>query len=137
MKKTIKAKIQELCPDVMELKFGCKVTFSNEEHFGYAMIVSEEDGRLRVLIAGEHNPLIERSAVKEILGSPITVAVVLRAIHKAWPDAKYACTSQGRFGHLDDLGHNNHLTVTWNLEKDNWDSQSVETQAFVGGLLGL
>lgn len=68
---------------------------------------------------------------------PITVAVVLRAIHKAWPDAKYACTSQGRFGHLDDLGHNNHLTVTWNLEKDNWDSQSVETQAFVGGLLGL
>lgn len=58
--------------------------------------------------------------------SPITLAVVLRAIAKA--NAHVATEFREVF--TDVVGR-------WNLAKDNYDDQTKETQAFIGRLLGV
>lgn len=92
----IKAKIQELCPDVMELKAGC--------------VLGNEDGSI------------------------VGVCV---------DDGHWTCTSDdyqsgeltGFF--LNDDNEADEEMVEWNLEHDNYDSQTRETQLFFGSLLGV
>lgn len=68
----------------------------------------------------------------------LTLAVVLRAILKTNPAnrTRVIVESSGQFRTwTPDEG--NLLGVYWNLEEDEWESQSAETQAFIGRLLGL
>ena len=61
----------------------------------------------------------------EILGNPITLAVIIQAIKKTG----YNSTEEW----LSVLGK---LVDNWNLAKDNFNDQSEETKTFIGGLLG-
>jgi hypothetical protein len=99
----IKAKIQELCPDVMELKFGCEV---KSEH-----LVVKHVGPVIRRDTNKDYPYFETmwggfsldgngapiSPFIEILGSPITLAVVLRAINKIQGELVYVVGCDGHF----------------------------------------
>jgi hypothetical protein len=63
----------------------------------------------------------------EILGSPITLAVLLRATVK----------KKGSLQSVIYDGDAEELLKSWNLAKDNYDDQTKETQEFIGSLLGV
>lgn len=74
--------------------------------------------------------------------APITLAVVLRAIHKAKENGKYeGIRADGNF--TTDFGERAAFTadgqtpIKWNLEHDNYNQQSEECKQFIGSLLGV
>jgi hypothetical protein len=110
-----KAKIQELCPGVMD----CQVCGSNVIHNSVCMNC--------------------RDTV--VVGSPITLAVVLRAIKALKEDnaIEFGVRADGHF--LMDFCEKTawvdggETPVIWNLEHDNYDQQSEECKQFIGSLL--
>lgn len=131
MKDTTKQRIQELVPSVMEIKFGCEYSFIDRRYPGRAISwlnwnESEIPGR-------------EHKIEVEILGSPITLAVVLQAIEKK--KSGISIDSSGRFQILHDSGllwakeSNGVLAITWDLTHDSYDEQSDYTKRFIGDLL--
>ena len=146
---TIK-RIQSLVPSVMELEFGCEFL-----RHGSVYRYINACGLHKYRALSEDNMFDEslNIFIKEILGKPITLAVVLLAV-KTLECKK--CNGQG--GHLvnggyaecedcggdmftlpEDLagtGFNLYIIVEmWNLSKDNFNDQSDETKEFIGGLL--
>lgn len=92
----IKAKIQELCPDVMAThECNCP-------------------------------------SAEDIVGFPITLAVVLRAIPKKGKTVKI--NDEGTFftGVSDEM-----KSAVWDLKHDNYDQQSEECKQFIGSLLNV
>src|ERR1700690_3922830 len=83
MEDKIKKRLQELCPDVMELKFGCELKWLKGTKDRFIFLDTNPNGTLQVKFP---NGTIGLRAAAfsdcEILGSPITLAVVLRAIAK-------------------------------------------------------
>jgi len=80
----------------------------------------------------------------KILGKPITLAVVLRAVEKftgSSDDVLYV-NSVGLMYKINsnktqkDFVKQFENCVEWNLSKDNFNDQSEETKMFIGGLLG-
>lgn len=136
----IKARIQSLCPDIMELKFGCIVKHANR--FGIIVAINkyerDDETFTRQIVKWEGEVFVDQvqiiGARWEILGSPITLAVVLRAMEKC--GATVSVDTFGDFYGLEDLDNNNSL-AHWNLAKDNYDDQTKETQKFIGTLLGV
>jgi hypothetical protein len=143
----VKEKIQSLCPDVMELKFGCmykdakgvftiisaktmKRSLGNQadqlEVSWFASVIATDGERI---VEG----LIEQDEV-EILGSPITLSVVLRAINMKQSTA-IGVTSGGQF--YDERTGKMQYWRTWNLKHDNYDQQRDECKLFIGKLLGI
>ena len=144
---TIK-RIQKLVPSVMELEFGCEVVLYSEEYSKNRRILKVLDKRNVVGVdtivevcennsnGVSHISYVAKNELK-ILGKPITLAVVLRAVGKqldedAW---EIALNSNGEF--IKDWGESRHETTGdfWNLSKDNFNDQSEETKSFIGGLL--
>lgn len=139
----IKAKIQELCPDVMELKFGCEVDYHgiyiaktpDDDEYYFAPKETDVNYEAQVFCVNSIDP-------KQILGSPITLAVVLRAI-RLHGNPAIAVDGDGLFGIL--VGDKYSRTMlwpdagaprqVWNLEKDNFDDQSQGVKDFIGLLL--
>jgi len=134
---TIK-RIQSLVPSVIDLSFGCEVYCEQalegedgnyHDFYGkFVRLLSMYE--CEVLIFCESDDLeqgMKEMAIPytvsnlEILGKPITLAVVLRAI-----EAKMNMKAGNRGGELIEL---------WNLTKDNFDDQSEETKTFIGELL--
>lgn len=122
----IKKKIQELCPDVMELKMGCEVVgpWGNAIVLAKAREFLKEEkkyiGQRYHVLKGRTHSTLNRIAIKEILGSPITLATVLRSL--AHMRADFAKSSSD-------------LLRNWDLKNDNYDAQSEETKKFIGELL--
>jgi len=123
---TIK-RIQELVPSIMDLEFGCEVTkISNNLNnpvFTKGKFI-RMDG-MRMFCLHKDNTVFETrygDALTSILGKPITLGVVLRAI-----EAKMNMKPSNRGGELIDM---------WNLSKDNFNDQSEETKSFIRELLG-
>jgi hypothetical protein len=58
MNDPIKAKIIELCPDVMELKFGCEVWFQRtpHDHLLAKIVSSNRDEKYTLLLAESLTP---------------------------------------------------------------------------------
>ena len=130
---TIK-RIQKLVPSVMALEFGCEVLCSDliqldvdDYTEGIATIVNEKEKILgyianKTKFETEYRTFeYSKYRVIEILGKPITLAVVLRALKPKIDMNTYVISS---------------LLEDWNLEKDNFNDQSEETKTFIGGLLG-
>ena len=138
---TIK-RIQELVPSIMALEFGCEVNFdydtensdgSKEDCFD--TIIEADDIMVRTLggsyfhrFTAEHYSQESSwsSQKKEILGKPITLAVVFMAVRQSqsvWLGFKLRETQVL-------------ILEDWNLSKDNFNDQSEETKSFIGGLLG-
>jgi len=125
-------RIQELVPDVMKLEFGCEVVLYSEEYSKNSKILKVLDKRH---ISGidtivevcennsngvSHVSYVAKNELK-ILGKPITIGVALMAIA-----VKMNMKPVNRGGELIDM---------WDLSKDNFNDQSDETKAFIGGLL--
>lgn len=143
----IKEKIQSLCPDVMELKFGCAF----EDFTDRWVILSLIDESFLTACLHESKTMyrtkdmINRSASIEILGSPITLAVVLRAIEKYKDDL--GVEGEGSFVGVMEGGafiqqdaETSEVTfdgAQWNLEHDSYAQQSEECKQFIGSLLGV
>ena len=133
---TIK-QIKELVPSVMELSFGSEVIGGA---FNKPMIYrnfAPDDSQYGNGDLGHY--LIYKDKVggafslekpKNIIGHPITLAVVLRAINQ-----KYIESNDVWF--VYDLRQTQLSGMErWNLSKDNFNDQSEETKTFIGGLLG-
>lgn len=145
----IKAKIQELVPEVMELKFGCEILLginpkikarvvcywvgNKKEILTYNFFGSVVDIETRSISFNKGEAL---SHIVEILGSPITFAVVLRAIEASlkgsskWLDVGMSGQFTGNFFDWE-YGE----VYFWDLEHDNFDDQSQPTKDFIGSLI--
>lgn len=140
----IKQKIQELCPDVMELKMGCRYRAKGSGLSYEAVIIGKDASQYHIEINENRQSVENYDTFKrdfiEILGSPITLAVVLRAIDKGRVDSKehgYSIRHTGRF-YRDNLNSVSDVYVAnWNLSQDSYDLQSEETKQFIGTLLGV
>ena len=128
---TIK-RIQELVPDVMKLEFGCEF-LRNKKVYRYVNACGQNKYR-----ALSEDNMFDESLnifIEEILGKPITLAVVLEAIREAnvgFVFVTHSGTLHKKIG-IEDTAHT-YLGI-WNLSKDNFNDQSDETKAFIGGLL--
>ena len=126
---TIK-RIQELVPDVMKLEFGCefmyegkKCTFIQSSIKDYIDFLEED----AVAVQTAPAEWIEKDI--KILGKPITLAVVMRAIDKKHEGALFATLASNGWLHFGSK------RTFWNLSQDNFNDQSDETKAFIGELL--
>lgn len=138
----VKQKIHELCPDVLELKFGCEVLWkmADETAFltGLTYTVGDSFGSIPAKkFWVTHKPIkgvdsfSEGSKEWQVLGSPLTLAVVLRAMEKS--NDGFAL----KLHTIHDSFFFQENTPAWNLEHDTYDQQSEETKAFIGSLLGV
>lgn len=137
LEKTIK-RIQALVPDVMELKFGCEVR--QVRYRGKDIEPTEpwylsDNDTQRCYIEGKYLCFEVNSGEfqdekyplhnYEILGSPITLAVVLRTL------------SSERRNYIDVRDTIYQLVMMWNLAKDDLRLQSKECQEFIDSLIGV
>jgi len=143
---TIK-RIQELVPSVMELEFGCEVKLKHTSRKvrNAKVLVHTGDGRFQIqeridtsINEEEYKKDYGRCEIAyyekdsfEILGKPITLAVVIMAINQ-----KYIESNNVWF--VYDLRQTQLSGIEkWNLSKDNFNDQTEETKTFIGGLLGI
>ena len=132
----------------MELDFGCEVEWQYtpdlNKRLKTGIFVNFGNGDLRnplpinVLFYGNSSvKSIPKKEDVKILGKPITLSVVLRAIyeHRRQTPNWYFVTVDFT-GFMQDSGNRNNV-ADWNLEKDNFNDQSEETKTFIGGLLGI
>lgn len=143
----VKAKIQELVPEIMELKEGCQVMVGVNKPLLHT-IYGYDDGMWMAFLnqpfpkSLEANNFYDCKFVEgaegiEILGSPITLAVLLRAILKEKPYS-YFVDIRGNFWKWVNVNEAPIETgAIWNLEHDNYDQQSDECKQFIGSLLGV
>ena len=143
---TIK-RIQELVPSVMELEFGCEVkiliyhTVNSRSSGTYwrkhrVIAIHHPSGDLILNRVGRYgNKKISRSSQMQIIGKPITLAVVLMAIEKVNTIENYCVTSDGGICNMGHVGRVYYQVASWNLSKDNFNDQSEETKEFIGKLL--
>ena len=135
---TIK-RIQKLVPSVMALEFGCEVIGGA---FNKPMIYrnfAPDDSQYGNGDLGHY--LIYKDKVggafslekpKNIIGHPITLAIVLLALDINSTDSRWKIGVSCNFMRIQ-FGESFAL---WNLSKDNFNDQSEETKSFIGGLLG-
>ncbi len=125
-------------PEIMELKFGCEVLTQK----GSGVIVVESHmvgfGRgCKVILAGRTTVYEGKERDFEILGRPITLADVLRAIGNV--DYQYIVSFDGHILKLRNLTETGLMTyegtgVYWNLALGLLD-QSEPTLSFLAGIL--
>ena len=150
---TIK-RIQSLVPSVMALEFGCMI----EKVFWYKSEADKKKGNIDWLQSSEHGndgviikdlrsdflPMSVDSGDQlefeiqhndivsfEIIGKPITIAVVLLAIDINSTDSRWKIIVGCNFMRIQ-FGESYAL---WNLSKDNFNDQSEETKTFIGELI--
>jgi len=133
---TIK-RIQSLVPSIMELEFGCKVLYGSdfgsvEQKVTLGNPYAVKDGKVFNPWNGD-----DTDDLLEILGKPITLAVILLAIieNDGLP-VTFLEAEKGEIGHDWSDMMFRFRDMNWNLSKDNFNDQSEETKSFIGGLLG-
>lgn len=144
----VKAKIIELVPEIMELKFGNIIRHKPPKALGIdyrGRYVHEGRGNrysnnARLFFRGEGSQTDYSLLVPlddfENLGRPITLADVLRAIHVGKPYS-YFVSIDGRFWIGEHMDYPiEKLDARWNLATD-YDNQTQEVKTFIGSLLGL
>jgi len=139
---TIK-RIQELVPSVMALEFGCRILNKELNQLLTVTHLSSNDECINCFYEGESNTSwIWKQYLDdnfEILGKPITLAVVLRAIHATmYTLSRDDYERQENSHNLTDYFATPEGGVyepRWNLSKDNFNDQSDETKTFISELL--
>ena len=141
---TIK-RIQELVPSIMELEFGCEVkiliyhTVNSRSSGTYwrkhrVIAIHHPSGDLILNRVGRYgNKKISRSSQMQIIGKPITISIVLRAIGESSQHFEYITFSNE---YISMVYKKSDKLIQWNLSKDNFNDQSEETKTFIGVLLG-
>ena len=123
----VRAKVIEAVPEILELKFGCRVSFQRYPGKIVYGTIANKTRQFNVLIDGRLTPETHPKEIFTIIGRPITLADVLRAMKKKqsfWLE-KSVCgfpefkKSIGAFVEGEEKD-------TWNLAED-LDHQSEET----------
>lgn len=98
---SIREKLNKAIPERTELKFGCEVEYQNArkvekyvylykiEGFGDVLCPLENFGQSTGVLN------ITNPRFNKILGTPITLAEILRGIEKQYPDYQYAIGTDG------------------------------------------
>ena len=136
----LKEIIQKSNPEIMELKFGCKV-----EWIGPKTIFRVRDDIVNYLVKGEDNQWelggkFHKNRIEKILGRPIRLADVLLAISslgdEKTPLPIWAIDMAGEFfDQSSSDGSPIYLDKVWNLKDNNLDNQSDECKEFLIKLL--
>lgn len=125
----IKAKIQELCPDVMERQYrtemcgDCYELEDNMEDLPDTCKKCRWSARKQITLAVVLRTIGMSESEKDLGYGPMRVSNV-------------GIDAEGNFialGFLDGVGFDG----KWNLTKDSYDDQTVETKTFIGSLLGV
>ena len=135
----LKKVIQEANPEIMELKFGCRMQmpFYNGES-----VFCSIEGDVITFVDSKGGTREEDKAILEnglILGRPIRLADVLLAIDKV--DSDYSISCFGSFEKWKSITTDQFLleplssAIRWNLRDDNLDHQSLEFKDFLINLL--
>lgn len=130
----LKKVIQEVNPEIMELKFGCELHYVGKK--GVFLSWYDELGRVIDVLVDD---LIDQQHIEEfeILGRPICLADVLLAFREA--DIPFSVTAIGCFVLLkkDPLKsvQKDGANIRWNLKDNNLDNQSDECKKFLMDLL--
>jgi len=152
---TIK-QIQSLVPDVMALEFGCVVETNIFPSYPCHFRLCYKTWKSDILVCenNEGEQVLLSINDCEILGKPITLAVVLLAIKtlvcKRCGGAGGTLGSGMGYSECEDCGGDKYdlpedfagtefelgdILHYWNLSKDNFRDQSEETKTFIGELL--
>jgi hypothetical protein len=133
MKDPIKQKIQELVPEIMELKFGCIIRNHEMTEDLKFCGESKQGGETCYIPSIDDYVVLDSHIGCEILGRPIRLADVLRAIGET--KNRVACDDMGNIFELTGAGQIIMPAHFWDLSKDSYDDQSQETKKFIGELL--
>lgn len=129
----IKKRIAELVPEIMELKFGCRVIPKYLDALTYTIIkkfpVTPDGSQVYKMDDGSQ---IIKSDLKEILGRPIQLADVLRAI----PNKSIGINGLGVFIEDYEDEPTRDTGGYWDLKKD-YDDQPQPVKDFIGRLLNV
>lgn len=120
----IKNKVIEVCPEVMELSFGCEVVFNcYQELFVY--LRKSKKGHEIIKKGGTKICIVSISDI-EVIGHPITLSHILRTLKVPEQRDKNPDDTYQLFG-----GY----IHSWNMEKDSLDQQKPEVIDFLYTLL--
>ncbi len=131
----LKNKIVEAVPEIMELKFGCRVLLEDD----VVWTIYESMGDSVGVIHNHERRCPSKNQITKIIGRPITLADVLLALEKTHGHiAEHLITSSGRFGVISgedrETGAIHQFSCSWDLTKD-LDDQSDATKQFLYDLL--
>lgn len=139
----LKQKIHSLCPDLLKLEFGTEIKFIGKTWF-FAGYGRNDGGTTLMLTDGIHadgkqsytTANAEKMDSYEILGKPITLLVILRAIISEDPYKRQLVKGFISGDRITSFEENilNALS-RWNLSRDSLDSQTPETISFLADLL--
>ena len=107
-----------------------------------AVYITETKNCYHLLVEGTTPMIIRKSDFEnrfKILGKPITLAVVLRAIEISSNKVSlFFFSKEGEVPNESYVVDISMLRIMyhWNFSKDNFNDQSEETKTFIGGLLG-
>lgn len=135
----LKAVIQKANPEIMELKFGCEVRFTNyAEVFVYVRKIKNDWHQIIKPYGGKISEVPDLNDIV-ILGRPIRLADVLLAMNVqglSMAIQDFGCWMREE---LDEHGESVEWTekrkANWNLSDDNLDNQSDECKEFLTKLL--
>lgn len=138
-KEELRKKIIKVCPDILDLKFGCQVTVDfdkDNKQKGWFFIDKDKE---KILFYDENTDSCKHlwGTKFKIIGRPIQLSDILRAINKKLVpiNDSYYITDDGGIHKLkcsDDEGCE--YCSEWNLEKP-YNEQSEETIKFLYNLL--
>jgi len=126
----LKNKIVEAVPEIMELKLGCVVKMASKDKNEIVIRVEKmKQWHGEIMIETNESYGQTNSDLYTILGRPITLADVLRAIEKTRPSdfyrVYYAIESDGTF-----LLEGTDQGICWNPSAD-YDGQTDEVKEFL------
>jgi hypothetical protein len=145
--------IREKCiaanPEIVELKFGCGITWSYDHYLnsvaktrvtknGFIVDFANMPGPSPLLVRLERDKTIKRLHPDEVqvLGRPIRLADVLLTIPKNKSAKAQSVSMNGDFFDFDeDMKDYNVVGSPWNLRADDLEKQSEETINFIYELL--
>jgi hypothetical protein len=132
---TIRRKCIEANPEIVELRFGCKLRHDSGDM--YTVVRKERGDWIKTLELGDDDSVMLKFC--EILGRPIRLADVLLAMRVE--HSEYSVSSAGYFEEwsLNQPPDVFHLTANssarWNLVEDDLTKQSEQTIDFLYELL--
>lgn len=122
----IKQRIIALVPEIMELKFGCRVHTEGSETSG--IYVCETEKGSWIISYGDYYGICPRPGYVQILGRPIQLADIVASAYFGEFDGNASLKVEQENAHQ--------LCVMWNPKFD-FDGQSDELKDFVGTLLNV
>ncbi len=130
----IQQAVHKACPELLELSFGCKIKYHDD--FPMRFIVHENDDNNSIGLYEKNNTVqgIEDIKEFEILGHPIQLQHVLRAMEANVQSVTIECDGNWKLYESLDMWVAQRIKYNWDLTKD-LNGQSPETLEFIASLL--